>query len=312
MKDAVGNLVWLDRSLFDRRASQEEAEAFCRDLARTHYENFTVASFLLPRALRQHFSNIYAFCRVSDDLADEIADPREALDRLEEWRDNLDRCYRGESLHPVFVALEKTVRQFDIPREPFENLLAAFRQDQVQTRYETWKDLIGYCRNSANPVGHLVLHLCGYRDEARRQMSDNTCTALQLVNFWQDVDRDFAKGRIYIPREILQRHGYTEEMLARRVLNAEWISMMKELIGRTRPMFHEGLALCRIVHPRVRLDIELFSRGGLEILRTIEAIGYDTLRRRPHLTRRREFLLVMQAILRTLVPSQSAEPGGTA
>src|SRR6266498_2803922 len=154
---AVENLFWLDRSWFEKRISQQEAESFCRDLARQHYENFTVVSFLLPRKLRQHFANVYSYCRVADDLADELGDPQRSLERLEEWEEHLNRCYAGDCSHPVFVALQSTIRQFDIPKQPFADLLKAFRQDQSQTRYQSWEDLLGYCRYSANPVGRLGL-----------------------------------------------------------------------------------------------------------------------------------------------------------
>ncbi len=299
---AVENPFWLDRSWFEKRVTQQEAEAFCRDLARRHYENFTVISFLLPRQLRQHFSNLYAYCRVSDDLADEFDDPQKSLARLEEWEEHLERCYKGESTHPVFVALGSTIRQFDIPKEPFADLLRAFRQDQLQTRYQTWEELLGYCRCSANPVGRLVLYLCGYRDEERQRLSDETCTALQLTNFWQDVARDHHRGRIYIPIEILEAHGYSETLLGRRVCNGAWVSLMKHLVNRTRPLFYSGLKLRSLVRGRVRLDIELFSRGGLEVLRAIEAIGYDTLHHRPVLTHLNEARLIAGTLLRSLIP----------
>jgi len=297
---ALGNLFWLDRRWYEKGISRQEAEAFCRALARHHYENFTVVSFLLPRGLRQHFANIYAYCRVADDLADELRDPQTSLDRLDEWRDHLYRCYAGQTVHPVFVALQPTIERFDIPRDPFENLLKAFRQDQIQMRYSTWQDLLGYCENSANPVGRLVLYLCGHRDPERQALSDQTCTGLQLTNFWQDVARDYKGGRIYIPAEILNVHGYSETMLAQGVVNREWTQLMKDLIDRTRPFFHRGLQLCSLVQRQLRLDIELFSRGGLEILRTIEAIDYDTLHQRPQLTRLRETRLMFGALIRSL------------
>src|SRR5262245_19614515 len=297
---ALGNSFWLDRRWYQKGISRQQAEAFCRAVARHHYENFTVISFLLPRGLRQHFANVYAYCRVSDDLADELGDPHTSLDRLDEWREHLDHCYAGQAVHPVFVALQSTIERFDIPQAPFENLLKAFRQDQIQIRYSSWQGLLGYCENSANPVGRMVLYLCGHRDQERQALSDQTCTGLQLTNFWQDVTRDYERGRIYIPREILDAHGYSETMLANRVVNREWTQLMRDLIDRTRPFFYRGLRLCSLVLRRLRLDIELFSRGGLEILRTIEEIDYDTLHHRPQLTRGRETCLLLGALVRSL------------
>src|SRR5277367_4912175 len=188
-----------------------DAREYCARLARTHYENFSVATWFLPRRLRQHFFNVYAYCRISDDLGDEVGDTAASLALLDEWEQELDACYDGTPKHPVFVALRETVREFDIPKHEFSDLLRAFRQDQTVTRFETFDDVLAYCRYSANPVGHLVLYLCGYRDAERQQLSDYTCTALQLANFWQDVSDDYAKGRIYLPLEDLRRFHVTED-----------------------------------------------------------------------------------------------------
>jgi squalene synthase HpnC len=289
-------LPWLDRHWYDSAVSREEANAFCRNLARRHYENFRVVSFLLPRKLRQHFCNVYAYCRIADDFADELGSTQAATERLQEWKELLDDCYREQVQHPVFVALRDSISRFDIPKEPFERLLLAFQQDQVKARYDTWEELLGYCRNSANPVGHLVLYLCGYRDLRRQSLSDDTCTALQLTNFWQDVARDYRRGRIYLPQELMRQHGYDDEMLAGGVANDSWVRMMQELISRTRSLFHSGLGLRAMVRPRLRLDIELFSRGGLEVLRQVERIGYNTLHLRPTLTGWSEVTLTMRAL----------------
>jgi squalene synthase HpnC len=292
----VESLPWLDRSLFEKRSGLQEARAFCRNLAHRHYENFTVISFLLPRRLRQDFANVYAYCRVADDLADELGDRSESLGRLDEWQCHLDLCYQGRSIHPVFVALEDTISRREIPKAPFSALLEAFRQDQVKLRYDTWNEVLDYCRNSANPVGRLVLYLCGYRDEKRQSLSDATCTALQLTNFWQDVARDFDRNRIYIPRELMEKHGYDEAKLAARIADESWSALMRDLIGRSRPLFQHGLQLCPLVSWRVRIDIRLFSLGGLEILRAIEEMGYNTLHHRPKLNRRQETRLIAQAL----------------
>src|ERR1039458_2151474 len=195
----------------DQAPSEAEAREYCRRLARAHYENFSVASWFLPRKLRQHFFNVYAYCRISDDLGDEVGEATASLQLLDQWETELNACYEGHPRHSVFVALVETVRKFEIPKHEFADLLTAFRQDQSMTRYETFNDLLGYCRYAANPVGHLVLYLCGYHDPERQQLSDHTCTALQLANFWQDVSADFAKGRIYLPLEDLRRFGVKEE-----------------------------------------------------------------------------------------------------
>src|SRR6202021_205606 len=185
--------------------SLAEAQQYCSCLASSHYENFSIATWFLPRRLRQHFVNVYAYCRISDDLGDEVGHPSASLALLDQWQAELDACYAGTPRHPVFVALAETVRQFKIPQHEFSDLLRAFRQDQTITRFETFNDVLAYCRYSANPVGHLVLYLCGYRDPERQQLSDFTCTALQLANFWQDVTVDYSKGRIYLPLEDLRR-----------------------------------------------------------------------------------------------------------
>src|SRR5208282_2919714 len=187
----------------ERAPSLAEAREYCRRLARSHYENFSVASWFLPERLRQHFFSLYAYCRIADDLGDEVGDAAVSLQLLDEWQRELNACYAGDPRHPVFVALAETVRQFEIPKHEFADLLTAFRQDQRTSRYETFSDLLGYCRYSANPVGHLVLYLCGYSDAERQRLSDTTCTALQLANFWQDVAVDLEKDRVYIPLEAM-------------------------------------------------------------------------------------------------------------
>src|SRR3989442_1618386 len=211
----------------DRAPSDEEARQYCRRLARTHYENFSVATWFLPQRLRQHFYNVYAYCRISDDLGDEVDHPAASLQLLDEWEAELHACYAGSPRHPVFVALAETVRKFDIPRQRFADLLKAFRQDQTITRYPTFNDLLGYCRYSANPVGHLVLYLCGYRDAERQALSDFTCTALQLANFWQDVSVDYAKGRIYLPLEDMQHYKVSERDIAATQNTASFCALIR-------------------------------------------------------------------------------------
>jgi squalene synthase HpnC len=281
--------------------SLEEARAYCRRLARSHYENFSVASWFLPTRLRQHFFNVYAYCRISDDLGDEVGNPVASLQLLDQWEAELAACYTGSPRHPVFVALAETVRTFDIPRHEFSDLLTAFRQDQTVTRYETFDDLLGYCLNSANPVGHLVLYLCGYRDAERQKLSDFTCTALQLANFWQDVSLDYVKGRIYLPLADLRRFGVTEEDLAANHNTSAFCEMMRFEVQRARDWFEKGLPLVGKVDKELALDLELFSRGGLEILNAIEKQGYAVLGHRPSISNVRKLALVARAALAKLL-----------
>jgi squalene synthase HpnC len=272
-----------------------EAQEYCRRLARTHYENFSVATWFLPAQLRQHFYNVYAYCRISDDLGDEVGSPHAALELLDQWAAELDACYLGNPRHPVFVALAETVRKFDIPKQTFADLLTAFRQDQTITRYPTFADLLAYCRYSANPVGHLVLYVCGYRDAERQALSDFTCTALQLANFWQDVSVDYAKGRIYLPLEDLQRFGVSEADIAAQRNTPAFCEMMRFEVQRAREWFQRGLPLAEKVDRTLAIDIELFTRGGQEILKAIERQGYKVLGRRPVISKPRKLALVARA-----------------
>lgn len=272
-----------------------EAREYCAQLARTHYENFSVATWFLPARLRQHFFNVYAYCRISDDLGDEVGDAAASLTLLDQWQTELDACYSGTPKHPVFVALAETVRQFQIPKDEFSDLLIAFRQDQTVTRFETFDDVLGYCHYSANPVGHLVLYLCGYRDAERRQLSDYTCTALQLANFWQDVSVDYAKGRIYLPLEDLRRFAVSEDDIAQRRNTPAFREMMKFQVSRALEWFERGLPLVEKVDRELAVDIELFSRGGQEILLAIERQDYAVLGNRPEISKSRKLALVARA-----------------
>jgi squalene synthase HpnC len=291
----------------EQAPSEAEAREYCRRLARSHYENFSVASWFLPTKLRQHFFNVYAYCRISDDLADEVGDGSTSLQLLDQWETELGACYAGRARHPVFVALAETVHKFQIPKYEFADLLTAFRQDQRLRRYETFDDLLGYCKYSANPVGHLVLYLCGYRDAERQLLSDYTCTALQLANFWQDVSADFAKGRIYLPLEDLRRFGVSEEVLRAGGNTSSFCEMMKFEVERAREWFAQGLPLIGKVDRALATDIELFSRGGQEILNAIERQGYGVLGRRPAISKGRKLALVAGAALGKLV--RKHEPG---
>jgi len=275
--------------------TEAEAQEYCRRLARTHYENFSVASWFLPERLRQHFFNVYAYCRISDDLGDEVGDPNASLELLDQWQAELEACYTGTPRHPVFVALSDTVHRFDIPKQTFADLLTAFRQDQTTTRYSTFDDLLGYCRYSANPVGRLVLYVCGYRDAERQALSDSTCTALQLANFWQDVSVDYAKGRIYLPLEDLRRFGVSEADIAAQRNTSAFCNLMRFEVERARDWFQRGFPLAGKVDRELAIDIELFSRGGQEILRAIETQGYNVLGRRPAISKSRKLALVARA-----------------
>src|ERR1700751_3990889 len=278
-----------------------ESQAYCERLARSHYENFSLATWFPPERLRQHFYNVYAYCRISDDLGDEVGDPAASLLLLDQWQIELAACYAGKPRHPVFVALADTVRRFDIPQDEFTDLLTAFRQDQTITRYETFNDLLGYCLNSANPVGHLVLYLCGYRDAERQKLSDFTCTALQLANFWQDVSVDYAKGRIYLPLESLRRFGVSEEDLTANRNTSSFCEMMRFEVARAREWFERGLPLVGKVDKELAIDLELFTRGGQEILNAIEKQGYAVLGRRPSISKSRKLALVARAALGKLL-----------
>ena len=279
-----------------------EARAWCKRLAESHYENFHVASWFLPEALRPHFHSIYAYCRVSDDLGDEVGDTQVALALLDMWGRELDACYDGCARHPVFVALAETIRACSIPKEPFADLLAAFRQDQTVVRYETMQDVLGYCRYSANPVGRLVLYVCGYTDEERFRLSDATCSALQLANFWQDVRVDYAKGRVYLPQADMRSFGVSDETIAQGIATPEFRALLRHEVDYARSLFEDGLSLIGMVGRDLAVDLDLFSRGGLEILRAIERRDYDVLSARPSISKGAKLSLALRAVSGKVMP----------
>jgi len=283
----------------------EAAQNYTRWLATHHYENFNVVSWLLPKELHQHFYNLYTYCRWADDLGDEIPDAQCALQLLDWWEQELNDCYEGRPSHSVFIALRETIVAKNIPRQPFADLLKAFRQDQAVKRYPTWDTVLNYCGYSANPVGRLVLYLCGYRDEQRQRLSDATCTALQLANFWQDVARDLEKGRIYIPLDAAAAHGLTEADIVERRFDDRYINLMKDLIVRTRALFAEGKPLAKMVDARLSVDLEMFSRGGLAVLDAIEASGYNTLHHRPSIGKAKQARLLGRALVTHMVARKS-------
>jgi squalene synthase HpnC len=272
--------------------------AYTRWLANHHYENFHVVSFLLPGRLHQDFYNVYSFCRWADDLGDEIGDTAESLRLLAWWREELRRMYLGSASHPVFVALQGTAARYALHQSLFDDLITAFEQDQTVARYRTFEDLFQYCRHSANPVGRLVLALCGYHDAERQALSDATCTALQLANFWQDVTVDLEKDRVYLPLEVLDRHGYPLEALFARRFDARFRAAMKEAVEVARELFLKGLPLAGMVDRRLAVDLELFSRGGLKVLEKIERQDYNVLRARPAISKVERVQLLLGALTR--------------
>jgi len=275
--------------------SLAEAQDYCRRLARSHYENFSVARGLLPRRLRQHFYNVYAYCRWSDDLADEVQSPQQALELLDCWEEQLRRCYAGEARHPVFVALRHTIREFRIPQQPLADLLTAFRQDQHLHGYDTFDQLLGYCRNSANPVGRIVLYLGESYSEENTRWADFICTGLQLANFWQDVRRDDEMGRRYLPAETMRMFGYTPQMFAARQTNDEFRAAIRHEVDRAEDYLRRGTPLIDRVEPQLRLQVALFQAGGLEVLRAIHRIDYDVWHVRPMVSKVTKLRLLVQS-----------------
>lgn len=281
-----------------RRYTPEEAREYTRWLATSHYENFHVVSVLLPKRLHQDFYNVYAFCRWADDLGDEMGDPAESLRLLTWWREELEAMFAGEAKHPVFVALKETARKHNLPREPFEDLIGAFVRDQTVHRYEDWDDLWDYCRGSANPVGRLVLRLCGYADARRDAWSDAICTGLQLANFWQDMAVDLTKDRIYLPMAMLKRHGCeVEDVIALRFTPA-FREAMREAVGEARRLFLEGAPLIGSVDRRLGFDLDLFRSGGMRVLEKIERLDYNVLGRRPAISKVERVGLLASSFLR--------------
>ncbi len=280
--------------------SESEALEYTRWLATNHYENFQVVSFLLPRELHQDFYNVYSFCRWADDLGDEIGDPAESLRLLAWWREELLAMYRGDAAHPVFVALQGTVNRHEIPIEPFDRLIRAFEQDQTVTRYQNFDRVFAYCVNSANPVGHLVLYLCGYRDDERQRLSDFTCTALQLANFWQDISVDLQKDRVYLPLDLLAANGYTLEELFAHQYNSAFRALLTGAVDVAERLFRQGLPLIKMVDRRLSLDLDLFSRGGMKMLDKIRLQNYDVLKCRPHISKAERIGILIRCLPRLL------------
>ena len=273
------------------------AEAITGHLAHSHYENFSVVSILLPRRLRQDFCNIYAFCRVADDLGDEVEDRAESLRLLGLFRGMTRECHAGSATAALFVALAGTIRKYDIPLKPFLDLIDAFEQDQRIVRYDTFEQVVDYCRRSADPVGRLVLYMSGYRDEHRQGLSDKICTALQLTNFWQDVRRDIVdRDRIYLPRESMDRFGVGESQIREGRCDDNYRKLIRFEVDRAEKLFDEGHALLPLLNRSIRPQISLFAKGGRAILRAIRRQDYDTLSHRPSLSKGQKGRLVLSAL----------------
>lgn len=278
-------------------SSLRDAENFTRKLTHDHYENFLVVSRLLPKHLRQDFCNVYAFCRIADDLGDELGDADASVAYLTQLREQTRRCWTGDFSSNLFTALSATLSRHPMPIDPFIDLVDAFEQDQMITRYETFDQLLDYCRRSANPVGRIVLYLCGYSDEHRQRLSDSTCTALQLANFWQDVRKDLLElDRIYLPAESMRRFGVTEDQMRRGEVDQGFRDLLRFEVDRTESLFAKGDALPPTLDGSIAGHIALFSKGGRAILQAIRDQEYDTLTSRPALSSWQKARLVVSAV----------------
>ena len=306
-QDELAHLPERVRQALAPATDPQAAQAFTRQLAHAHYENFSVVTVLVPKHLRQDFCNIYAFCRVADDLGDELADREASVYWLGRFADQTRACYEGRAESNVFVALSETIRRHDIPIQPFLDLIDAFEQDQRVLRYETFEQLVDYCRRSADPVGRMVLYLCGYRDEPRQRLSDKTCTALQLANFWQDVRRDIdERDRIYLPRQTMERFGVTEVQIREHRCDDNYRRAIEFEVDRTEKLFDEGDALLSLLRPEVRGQVGLFGKGGRAVLAAIRRQNYDTLTSRPAISKWRKGQLLLGVMLGRLMPGGCA------
>ncbi len=291
----------------------EDSRRYTRALTKAHYENFSVVSLLVPRRLRQDYCNVYAYCRWADDLGDETGDPAQSLELLDWWRSELLAMYSGRAGHPVFVALRDTIARHPLPSVDFEDLLQAFMRDQSVRRYRTYEGLLEYCRYSANPVGRLVLRLNGCRDEGLFELSDRICTALQLANHWQDIRRDWKMDRVYIPSEVMERHGYSLEMLAADIASGRASvncrRTLRDLSGRAIDLFLTGLPLADRVAGRLGFEIELFARAGMAVLDKVRAQGWDTIANRPTIRKVERVMLLLRVAGRRSLRTSAARNG---
>ena len=278
--------------------SAEDGFRYCETIARSHYENFPVASRFIPKEIRRYVWTIYAFARIADDYADEPGFTlAERIDNLNQWEQYLDECYNGNPTHRVFAALAETVERFQIPIELFKNLLTAFRADITVKRYDTYEDVLAYCHNSANPIGRLVLLLLNYRSETMMQFSDLICTALQLTNFWQDVSVDLQKDRVYLPLEELEEFGYSEQDLFNKKVNNRFYDLMAFQVRRTAELFAEGKPLLTMVGRDLSMELKFTWNGGTRILQKIHEQNYDVLTKRPALSKLDKLGLLFRSFL---------------
>jgi hydroxysqualene synthase len=283
--------------------SVAEAFAYCERLARTHYENFPVGSLLIPRDRRRHVYSVYAFARIADDFADEGYETGELteagrLAALDDWERKLENCYRGRADHPVFVALAETVRELRLPVQLFRGLLSAFKQDVVKRRYADFDEVLDYCSRSANPVGRLILLLFGYREERLHELSDCVCTGLQLANFWQDVEVDIRKDRVYLPQNEMARFGVGDDDLREKRFSGRYAALLKFQVERTWDLFNRGKPLPNLVSGRLAFELRLTWLGGTRILERIEKMGFDTLNARPRISTGDKIALLVKALWR--------------
>jgi squalene synthase HpnC len=277
----------------------QQAYKWCEDFARSNNENFTVVSWLLPKELRSHFFSVYAFCRYTDDLGDEAEGDRKAL--LNAWEKEILSAIEAESSRPLTKALIQTINECAIPVELFLRLIEANRMDQHKQRFTDYEELLNYCSYSANPVGQMVLGILGHHDTERIELSDATCTGLQLANFWQDVSVDITKGRIYIPLEDLEQFGVTETDIHKKNVTHSYRDLMEFEVNRTRGWFQKGAALERMLSGNIRTDIRLFRQGGEAILDAIQNVQYDTLSSRPTIKNGRKAKLAVTNVIRGLL-----------
>ncbi|HIF45511.1 MAG TPA: squalene synthase HpnC [Candidatus Poseidoniales archaeon] len=280
--------------------STTEAQAYCSSIANAHYENFIIVNKFTPKDIKQHIENIYAFCRYGDDLGDEAPfDTTGRMALLQAWEDDLEEAakdgWSGSPAHPILKAIQITSKQFNIPLEPYWKLIQAFKMDQNKTRYSTWEELKQYCSFSADPVGHLFLYVYGHDDEELRQISDNTCTALQLANHWQDISRDWTQDRSYIPQETLEKFGINWEQYDKCVATDSWREMLSFEVDRAQRLFDAGKDLWPRVNPHLAVDLMMFTKGGEAILKSIRKQRFDTWTKRPKVSKIQQAILFFKA-----------------
>jgi squalene synthase HpnC len=278
----------------------QDAQKYCEKIAKAHYENFIITNHFTPVEVRQHIQNVYAFCRYGDDLGDDAPfPPEQRMQLLKAWLEDLRIAHKdhwsGQPQHPILIALAHTSKIYNIPIEPYEKLITAFMWDQERLQYSTWKELQEYCIHSADPVGHLFLYVYGHDDEELRNISDATCTALQLANHWQDIRRDLAQGRRYVPLETMEKYKYTTEDYNKMVYDERWISILKHEVDRAQALFDQGKTLWTKVDPHLAVDLEMFTLGGEEILKSIRKQKYNTWSKRPKVSKIRQARLLFYA-----------------